>query len=59
MNTPGYHRYMRGSWFIFGMFFGLAWSDWYLLALAVVLVASRAVVDIWREERAGITRDTE
>ncbi len=56
MNTPGYHRYMRGVWFLAGMTFSLTWPHWWLAAVAVFLVAGRAARDIIQEERAEIRR---
>lgn len=53
MNTLGYHRYMRGVWFISGMFTALLWSSWLMLALAVLLVSGRAMWDIVQEEHAA------
>lgn len=48
--TPGYHRYMRGVWFVFGMTFSLIWHSWWWLLVVGVMVAARAIFDSWREE---------
>ncbi len=48
--TPGYHRYMRGAWFVFGMTFSLIWHSWWWLLVVVLMVAARAIFDSWQEE---------
>lgn len=50
IKTPGYHRYMRGVYFLFGMTFSLIWHSWIWWGIAILFVGIRTMRDIYKEE---------